>query len=186
MIRRLALLTLVLVLAACGGSASPSAVNATPTPTPTPTPVPSPTLDLGALAAAAAGTYSGSWTNTTFGSKGTVTAVITVDRAALTVSAQITVTGNVFGGAAPPPETFGGKIGDLGALGFSGHSQTFGDFTVASTGPTFVMKATNVPGGRVDHFEADGAFSGTAISGTYKVFLKDGTTADGNFSLTKM
>ena len=31
------------------------------------------------------------------------------------------------------------------------------------------------------HFEADGAFTGTAIGGTYKVFLRDGTTADGSF-----
>jgi len=172
----------LLLLAACGGSGSPGARS---TPTPTPTPAPSPSLDVGALAAAAAGTYSGSWKNTTFGSTGTVTAVITVDRAALTVTTQITVTGNVFGGQPPPPETFSGKIGDFGALGFSGHSPTFGDFTITSTGPAFVMKAQNVPNDRVDHFEADGSFAPGAISGTYKVFFKDGTTADGNFSLTK-
>jgi hypothetical protein len=174
----------LLLLMACGGSGSPSA-KATPTPTPTPTPAPSPTLDIGALAAAAAGTYSGSWKNTTFGSAGTVTAVLTVDRSALTVTTQITITGNVFGGSAPAPETFSGKIGDFGSLGFSGHSPTFGDFTITSTGPAFVMKAQNLPNDRIDHFEADGNFAPGAIGGTYKVYFKDGTTADGNFSLTK-
>jgi hypothetical protein len=182
---RLATLIALLLLAACGGSGNSPTAKSTPTPTPTPTPAPSPTLDIGALAAAAAGTYSGNWKNTTFGSTGTVTAVMTVDRTALTVTTQITITGNVFGGAPPAPETFSGKIGDFGALGFSGHSPTFGDFTITSTGPTFVMKAQNVPTDRIDHFEADGNFAPGAISGTYKVYFKDGTTADGNFSLTK-
>jgi hypothetical protein len=184
MSHRLATILALLLLAACGGSGSPAA-KATPTPTPTPSPSPTPTIDIGALAAAAAGTYSGDWKNTTFGSTGTVTAVITVDRASLTVSAALTITGNVFGGAPPPTETFSGKIGGLGALGFSGHSATFGDFTVTSNGPAFVMKAQNVPGTRVDHFEADGNFGQGTVSGTYKVFLKDGTTADGTFSLTR-
>jgi hypothetical protein len=176
------LLALVL-LAACGGSPSPAATR--PSPTPTATPSPSPTLDVGALAAAAAGTYAGNWKNTTFGSTGTVTAVISVDRATLTVSATITLTGNVFGGSAPPPETFTGQISNLGSMGFSGHSPTFGDFTVTANGPAFVMKAQNVPNARIDHFEADGTFAGSSIGCTYKVFFKDGTTADGTCSLTK-
>ncbi|MFI4951469.1 MAG: hypothetical protein ACHP7A_10595, partial [Caulobacterales bacterium] len=85
----------------------------------------------------------------------------------------------------PPPETFSGTLGQLGSLGFSGHSPTFGDFTVTTTGPTFQMKAQNIPNARIDHLEADGLLTGTSISGTYKVFFKDGTTADGVFSLTK-
>jgi hypothetical protein len=180
--RRPALLALALVLfTACGGS--PSTAKSTPTPTPTPSP--SPSIDIAALAAAFAGTYNGSWTNRTFNSTGSVTAVIALDRATMTVSATVTVGGNVFGGPPPAPETFAGKLGDLGSLGFSGHSPTFGDFTVTSNGPAFVMKAQNVPGGRVDHFEADGLLTGTTINCTYKVFLKDGTTADGVCSLTK-
>ena len=101
------------------------------------------------------------------------------------MTATVTIGGNVFGGPPPPPETFSGKLGDLGSLGFSGHSPTFGDFTITSTGPTFVMKARNVPGGRVDHFEADGLLTGNAISCAYKVFLKDGTIADGVCSLAR-
>ncbi|TMC13198.1 MAG: hypothetical protein E6J29_07205 [Chloroflexi bacterium] len=180
--RRLALTALsCLLLAACGGH--PAARHAVSTPTPTPSS--SPSIDIGALAAAFAGTYAGSWTNNTFGSGGSVTAVVGFDRATETVTATITVGGNVFGGPPPPPETFSGKLGNLGSLGFTGHSPTFGDFTVTSTGPTFVMKAQNVPGGRVDHFEADGLLTGTAINCTYKLFLKDGTTADGVCSLAR-
>ena len=92
----------------------------------------------------------------------------------------------LIGGQPPPPETFSGKLGDLGSLGFSGHSPTFRDFTVTTTGPTFVMKAQNIPNPRIDHFEADGLLTGTTISGTYKVFFKDGTTADGVFSLEEV
>ncbi|HEY8762426.1 MAG TPA: hypothetical protein VIP52_16100 [Candidatus Dormibacteraeota bacterium] len=179
--RLLALLTLLL-LSACGGGSSTAAK---PSPSPTPTPAPSPTFDLGALALAFAGSYSGTWTNTTFNSKGTVQAVIAFDPATQTVTANLTVGGNVFGGPPPPPETFSGKLGQLGALGFSGHSPTFGDFTVTTTGPTFVMKAQNLPNARVDHFEADGVLTGAAITGTYKVFFKDATTGDGVFSLAK-
>ena len=182
---RLAALATVLLLAACGGGTAAPRPSPSPSPTPTPVPSPSPTLDIGALAQAAAGTYSGNWKNTTFGSAGTVTAVITVDRTALTVTAALTITGNVFGAPAPAPESFTGKLGDLGALGFSGHSPTFGDFTITSTGPAFVMKAQNVPNSRIDHFEADGTFAGSAINCTYRVYLKDGTTADGTCALTK-
>ena len=179
--RRSALLVLALVLSlACGGPTT-SAKHAAATPTPTPRPTPS--FDIAALAAAFAGTYNGSWSNQTSG--GSVTAVITLDRANLTLAATVTVGGNVFGGPPPAPETFSGKLGELGSLGFSGHSPTFGDFTVTSTGPAFVMRAQNVPGGRVDHFEADGLLTGTTINCTYKLFLKDGTTADGVCALAK-
>jgi hypothetical protein len=170
------------VLTACGGGSSAAPK---PSPSPSPTPRPSPSFDLGALALAFAGSYSGNWMNTTFNSKGTVLAVISFDPATQKVSANLTVGGNVFGASPPPPETFTGQLGQLGSLGFSGHSPTFGDFTVTSTGPTFVMKAQNIPNPRIDHFEADGILTGTTISGTYKVFFKDGTTADGVFSLAK-
>jgi hypothetical protein len=182
--RLVALIALLLLLAACGGGSS-TATRPSPSPTPTPTPRPSPSFDLGALALAFAGTYNGTWTNTTFGSGGTVLAVIAFDPATRTVTANLTVGGNVFGGPPPAPETFSGKLGDLGSLGFSGHSPAFGDFTVTTTGPTFVMKAQNIPNPKIDHFEADGLLTGTTISGTYKVFFKDGTTADGVFSLAR-
>ena len=180
--QRLLALAALFLLASCGGG-SPAAAK--PSPTPTPTPAPTPSFDLGALAAAFAGTYTGSWTNTTFNSKGSVTAAIAYDAATQAVTASLAVGGNVFGSPPPPPETFSGKLGQLGALGFSGHSPTFGDFTVTTTGPAFVMKAQNVPNPKIDHFEADGLLTGTTIGGTYKVFFKDGTTADGTFSLAK-
>jgi hypothetical protein len=182
-VRRLATtLAAILLLSACGGGSTPAAK---PSPSPTPTPAPSPTIDLGALAAAFAGTYTGTWTNTTFSTNGSIKAVIGYDPASQTVTANLTVGGNVFGGPAPPPETFSGMLGQLGSLGFSGHSPTFGDFTVTTTGPLFVMKASNIPAARIDHFEADGTLTGTAIGGTYKVFLKDGSIADGIFSLSR-
>ena len=173
----------LLVLAACGGSPS-QAAKTKASPSPSPTPSSSPTPDLAALAQAFAGTYSGTWTNTTFNSTGPVTAVITVNSSDLTVTASLNVGGNVFGGSPPPPEIFKGQLGSIGSIGFSGHSPTYGDFTVTSSPSGFVMKATNVPNARIDHFEADGAFATGKISGTYTVFFKDGSQAVGNFSLT--
>src|SRR5258708_7466781 len=175
-------LTALLLLSACGGG---STAAPKPSPTPTPPPRPSPSFDLGALALAFAGSYAGTWMNTTFNSKGTVLAVIAFDPATEKVTANLTLGGNVFGASPPPPETFTGQLGQLGSLGFSGRSPTFRDFTVTSTGPTFVMKAQNIPNPRIDHFEADGLLTGTTISGTYKVFFKDATTADGVFSLAR-
>jgi hypothetical protein len=169
-----------LALAACGG---PSNSAGHDRPSPSPSPSPSPTPDVAALASAFTGTYNGSWTNTTFNSTGPVTAVITLNPSDLTVTAALTIGGNVFGGSPPPPETFSGRLVDLSTLGFSGHSPTFGDFTVTSTGSGFVMKAMNLPNQRIDHFEADGTFATGKISGTYTVFFKDGTTAVGNFAL---
>ncbi|GAC1654843.1 MAG: hypothetical protein NVS9B1_06720 [Candidatus Dormibacteraceae bacterium] len=185
--RRLAGVALLFVLVACGGgqASTPAPVKQV-TPAATAVPSPAPTTDIAALAALFAGTYRGSWTNKTFGSTGPVEAVITLDRSTLTVQAVVTIGGNVFGGAAPAPETFTGKLGGVGALGFSGHSPTFGDFTITANGPLFTMKAINIPNPRIDHLEANGTLTGTSIDSTYKVFFKDGTTADGTATMAKV
>ncbi|MFI5166832.1 MAG: hypothetical protein ACHQQS_09455 [Thermoanaerobaculales bacterium] len=52
------------------------------------------------------GTWTGPWNNVTFGSTGNVTIVVTADVPGRTAQMQVTLTGNVFGGAAPPPETY--------------------------------------------------------------------------------
>jgi hypothetical protein len=175
----------VLAVACGGGGTIGPAATSKPTPPATAAPAPSPTLDITVLAQAFAGVYSGTWTNTTFGSTGPVTADIKVDAATKTITALVTIGGNVFGGPPPPPETFTGKIGDLTSLSFSGHSATFGDFTVNATGTGFTMKAINIPGDRVDHLDVVGTLDTKAINATYTVTLKDGSKAAGTATMSR-
>ena len=172
---------------ACGGGGTGAAPTPTAKPTPTlsAAPAPTPSLDVTVLAQAFAGVYTGTWTNTTFGSSGPVTADIKVDAPTKTITALVTIGGNVFGGPPPPPETFTGKIGDLTSLSFSGHSGTFGDFTVTASAAGFTMKAVNIPGDRVDHLDVIGTLDPKAINATYTVTLKDGTKAAGTARMSR-
>jgi len=52
-----------------------------------------------------AGTWTGTWNNVTFGSTGTATIVVTPNVPARTAQFGVTLTGTVFGGSPPPPET---------------------------------------------------------------------------------
>lgn len=175
----------VLAVACGGGGSAGSASTSKPTPTAAPTPASSPTLDITVLAQAFAGVYTGTWTNTTFASTGPVTAEIKVDAPTSTITAVVTIGGNVFGGPPPPPETFTGKIGDLTSLTFSGHSATFGDFTVTAKGTSFTMKATNIPGNRADHLDVVGTLDPRSINATYTVTLKDGSRAAGTATMSR-
>lgn len=174
----------VVLSASCGGGGTAGPV-ATAKPTPTAVPTPTPSFDVTVLAQAFAGVYSGTWTNTTFGSSGPVTANIKVDAPTKTITAVVTIGGNVFGGPPPPPETFTGSIADLTSLTFSGHSATFGDFIVNATGTGFTMKATNIPGNRADHLDVIGTLGTKTINATYTVTLKDGSKAAGTATLSR-
>lgn len=174
------------LLTGCGGGGNSGAVpTARPVPVTPASPSPAPSFDVTALAQAFAGVYQGSWTNTTFGTTGSVTADIKIDAPTRSVAAVVTIGGNVFGGPAPAPETFSGKIADLTSLSFNGHSATFGDFTVAASIGGFTMKAVNIPGDRADHLDVAGTLDPRAINATYTVTMKDGSRAAGAATLTR-
>ena len=82
-----------------------------------------------------AGNWAGQWRNNTFGSSGTITAVVTVDTIAQTFRSTTDVNGFVFGQGDPPAETFSGPYTASGAS-LTGTSAFFGIVSVnISFGP---------------------------------------------------
>ncbi len=185
---RLAVGLLAVVLLGACGPAGPVA-KPRPSPSPSPSPSSSPSPDPLAALAFFEGTYTGSWTNQTFGSTGPITVVVKLDRAAGTVSLTLTLGGNVFGMPAPAPETVSFKPTPP-PLMYSGRSAIFGDVTASlslgTSGADFVLHGENVPASRVGKFDAKGTISDPRqISLTYVVTFKDGSTANGIASITK-
>lgn len=184
----------LLVTVSCGSSPASTAgtsqpattAAATPTVAPTTaaatTPRPPTTAPIPAFEDA---TFAGTWTNQTFGSTGGATMAVKVDRAALTLGVTLTLTGNVFGAAAPAPETFTLPISAAGATN-TGRSKTFGDVTATlKADGTFTFKGENVPSNRVKGIDGNGTWTTSAINFTYNVALSDGSAAKGVVSLKK-
>ncbi|MGQ0825365.1 MAG: hypothetical protein ACT4OX_10125 [Actinomycetota bacterium] len=134
------------------------------------------------------GDYSGTWTNTTFGSTGSLDLTLTVDEAAGTVSADLDLGGNVFGGSDPAEESLAISI-DIGNLEapVTTTSATFGDLTItAAADGSVTIEAPDVPGDRVATFSAQAQLTGTAFEGDYQVGFEDASpAANGTFSATK-
>lgn len=140
----------------------------------------------GDLASQIAGSWGGGWLNNTFSSSGTATLAITTNTTAHTFSATLHLTGNVFGGSAPPDQTFSGSYSTSTGVSYSGHSSLFGDITFTVT-PAGVINgvATNVPSANVSKVTFSGTASAHAITIDYTVNLKAGGTASGVVTLTK-
>ena len=176
-----AIALLLLSVPACGETTTTSSPAAS-----SPTPAgPSTSSGLPLLAALLTGHYSGNWTNTTFGSTGTVAADISIDSATQAVTTKLAITGSVFGGSPPPPQTFTGRMSSQGTS-FTGTSPTFGAYTVtiAPTG-AFTMHCPAVPGGRVKTFDATGTVGLGGFTVAYNVTLAGGSSAKGTAHLAK-
>ncbi len=93
--------------------------------------------------AAYVGTFTGPWVNTTFGSTGTATIVVSVDVDGRAVQMNVTFTGTVFGSAPPPPETYPGLLSPLG-FSFNVQSAYAGALT-ASIYPNGLILGQAVP-----------------------------------------
>ena len=135
-----------------------------------------------------AGTYTGTWTNTTFGSTGPATFAITTDPQAqpgTQITFAVTLGGQVFGAAAPAPETFEGPISADG-VSVTGTSANFGTlvWTITNAGALSVTGA-QVPGGRVMQFTATGTIAGGKIDINYSVDLVGGQKAQGTLQATR-
>jgi hypothetical protein len=195
--RRSLVASLFVVVIAVACSSSPSASSPTTAATSAAAATAAPTAALTAAPSTARpattapgpafedATFTGPWTNTTFGSTGTATMAVKVDRTAFTLGLTITLTGNVFGSPAPAPETFSLPITASGAT-FSGKSKTFGDVTASlKTDGTITFKGENVPGGRVKTIDGAGTWTTQAINLTYNVALSDGSTAKGTVALKR-
>jgi len=132
---------------------------------------------------AAAGTYAGTWTNTTFGSTGAATATVAFNGDM--VSVTIDLDGGVFGEADPEAFTFEGAFTADGAS-ISGTSDLLGAFTFTiDAAGSFAIDAPEVPSERIGAFNAAGVFGGGSLSGTYSVTFPEGGGAEGTFEATK-
>ncbi len=95
-----------------------------------------------AAASELAGTYSGEWTNTTFGSSGDVDLSLTVDAATATAEFTLDLGGSVFGGGDPDPVV--AQI-DLSSDGpYAGTSDLFDDYTVDIDGGVLTFTAPDI------------------------------------------
>lgn len=179
--------------AATGTSGSPSAATAAPATSgpatqASATPAPATSADPFALISGLAGTFSGPWTNTTFGSTGTAAVSVTFDRATTSVKLKLTLGGNVFGNPAPGPEELTAVI--TPGQGATVTSTTFGETTLsgALVGGKLVITMTSpdVPSARIKTFTASATLNGTAVDLTYEVTFRDSTpAAKGTGTLSK-
>jgi hypothetical protein len=158
----------------------PSGFDLNPVPASSTGPTPA-----GDLASQLAGNWIGTWNNTTFGSSGSAALAIVVNTSAKTYAVTLTLGGNVFGGSAPPAQTFSGSYTTASGATFTGHDSLFGDITFSIT-PAGVItgSATNVPSSNVSAVSFNGTASATTITINYSVTLKPSGTAAGTVTLT--
>lgn len=132
-----------------------------------------------------AGSYAGTWTNTTFSSVGTGTAVITVNTANHTATVTATATGNVLGGGPASPPLQNGTYTGTGAQ-FTGNVAPMGDITASIVAPgNITASAINVPSGSITGWTATGTINGTTIQLNFTVTFTAGPPAVGTITLTR-
>jgi hypothetical protein len=141
-----------------------------------------------------AGTWTGTWTNETFKSTGTLSLKISGAATALKMTAKIT--GNTFGCAPPGPQTFsipkGAGVNHWSAAGFSlyGPSPSLGVFRATYSYPSGAITASGknpacAPG---LSFSLSGRFSGKSFTAKATIKLpaeRGGGTATTTVSLTR-
>jgi hypothetical protein len=132
-----------------------------------------------------AGTYSGIWTNTTFGSTGTATMTIT-PLPDMRVQLAFASTGPVLGnpGGAPLQQQSFGYASDGAAA--TETIPIYGTVTlnVDATG-NFTMSAVNVPGGGIDGWTATGTITAAQIQLSFTVTFSFGGSAEGTATLNR-
>lgn len=135
-----------------------------------------------------AGTWTGPWNNVTFGSTGNAAIVVTPNVPARTAQFGVTLTGNVFGGSAPPPET---ETATLTPDGIAINSQSaFAGALTATITPFGVItgQATPPSGSPIAKLTFFGYVTLTQMNIAYEVTFtaaQGGGTAGGFCTLTK-
>ena len=178
---------LVLAAGACGSASTHgSAGTAAPSASTTPTEGPAPTTgvtDAYPAVAALQGTLTGAWTNSTFGTTGSMTWVVTADPTARTVTITVNVTGNAFGMPAPAPEQI--ELTHLAQGEIMGTSSAFGAVSGTVSASGAVNLTLSAPNSSVTSVAVTGSFAASSVSLNYTVNLAGGGSATGTVSLTK-
>jgi hypothetical protein len=176
-----------------GKSASVASVRYTAGDAKTPTNPPV-TRDIPKLAAEGAGTWKGSWSDTTFGTNGTLTAQLNVDATTKKVSASLEITGAILGKGTVPKITVdadGSKIlKDVTVSADDGQGDTVSYQDLPQHTAHVVVKGT---AGHPDVATVDLVLVRTEdasnpapgrIDGTYTVTYTNGTMSKGTVHLT--
>ncbi|HTX90861.1 MAG TPA: hypothetical protein VMC09_06555 [Anaerolineales bacterium] len=131
------------------------------------------------------GTWAGNWKNTTYGTTGKISATITVQPDG-TLTADVTLGGNILGIGSPSPLTFDGTY-DATGLSFGGPGEPiFGDLAVTvDYAGKLAMEASNLPVPGIAKVSAAGTMTATELKVTYTVTFSTGATAKGTATLKK-
>jgi hypothetical protein len=148
-----------------------------------------------ALAQQYDGSYTGTFTNTTFKTSGPATLDLHIDPTAGTLAVNVGLNGDLFGGGAKAVRSIQGSI-QLGNPSAAATTQTpsFGPVTgKLGSGLSVILTASAVPDPKVNTFQLTGTLradqNGHALQpggfdATFTVGFKDGTTAQGTVTVT--
>lgn len=133
-----------------------------------------------------AGTWTGSWTNTTFGSTGTTSIVIAAGGANNQVNLSHSGTGTVLGGTGAPLETRSNVPYTATAFTLNTTSTTFGNVTLNVDGAgNIVGSGTQVPNAAISRWDCTGTITATQIRLNFTVTFAAGGTATGTIAVNK-
>lgn len=141
-----------------------------------------------------AGTWSGTWTNQTFGSSGPAKVVAKSLAGNTKLLFSVNFQGGVFGCPSVPPESTpplprGKGPNHWNAAGFTikGSSKDFGTTTITYRAPSgnITGSGVNPPCAKGLSWSMIGAFVGSKFSGKVKIKLASGQTAISDISLTR-
>jgi len=128
-----------------------------------------PCSSSGSPIAAFAGNWTGQWNNTTFSTTGPASMAVTIDTTHQTFQAVMTIGGSVFGGSAPPPQTFSGPYNSSGVT-ITANGTAFGNITATiSSSGAISGSGTSVPNPNISRVDFTGTATASVITINYTI-----------------
>jgi hypothetical protein len=103
-----------------------------------------------------AGTYTGTWTNSTAGTSGAISMTVTVNGESVTLA--VDVGGDFFGAGDPAAASISGTVVGGDSLQADGTLGVFGPTSISSSAGVATWSSADVPGDDVDSFLAEGTW----------------------------
>lgn len=129
--------------------------------------------------------YQGTWTNTSFGSSGSLLFDTQVTGSNVTMTFK--AGGNVFGLGEPPAVTLNGTIGPNGVTFTKTGDPRYGDMTInIGLDGVLSFRFDRIPVSGIQRQEATGTITVNAISYDFTIFFTNGSTARGTATATRV